>query len=230
MVDSELEKFFTLLTGTATLYDKNLNEAVQSLYWNALKPYPYDLVEKSFNKHLGDSEHGTFMPKPADIIRNIEINASDGRPGSEEACATMMEIAFDESAAGVYTEEMRIAWIACNPYVESGDRIAFRMTFREVYDRECKKARDNGIAPRWMFTGCNDNERCRLALQRAVERNLLTREYAATLMPSLPPTKQALRITSEVMQHCLPNPKQSDEPKKSKDEWLAELKAAVGMH
>lgn len=46
------------------------------LYWDVLKNFTLEDVREALNRHLADVDVGMFIPKPADIIRNIEGNTS----------------------------------------------------------------------------------------------------------------------------------------------------------
>ena len=61
----------TWLTAAAEMYDKPVSEAAMEVWWNLLKPFPKDAVDRAFKAHLADPDTGTFFPKPADIIRRI---------------------------------------------------------------------------------------------------------------------------------------------------------------
>lgn len=77
----------------------------------------------------------------ADIVQRID----DGRPGAEEAWSSFPK---SEQDAGVVTDEMSAAWGAAAPLFES-DEVAARMAFREVYEREVRAARAQGVLPVW---------------------------------------------------------------------------------
>ena len=42
------------------------------MYFNILINYSIDQVNQGLSKHVLDPKHGTFFPKPADIVRNID--------------------------------------------------------------------------------------------------------------------------------------------------------------
>jgi hypothetical protein len=49
---------------------------VVRLYWDTLRNYTLEDVREALNRHLADVDVGMFVPKPADIIRNIQGNTS----------------------------------------------------------------------------------------------------------------------------------------------------------
>jgi hypothetical protein len=49
---------------------------VVRLYWDALRPYTLEDVREALSRHLVDVDTGMFIPKPADIVRNIQGNTT----------------------------------------------------------------------------------------------------------------------------------------------------------
>jgi len=54
------------------MYGKTASKVLMNMYFNALQRYSIDQVSEGFNKHILDEKHGSFMPKPADIIRHMQ--------------------------------------------------------------------------------------------------------------------------------------------------------------
>jgi hypothetical protein len=50
------------------------------IYFKTLESHEIKQVEKAFGDHIVDVEHGTFFPKPSDIIRRMQAN----EPSTEE--------------------------------------------------------------------------------------------------------------------------------------------------
>jgi len=72
MRDNDKVKFAELMAGTAEMYGKTASKVLMNMYFNALQRYSIDQVSEGFNKHILDEKHGSFMPKPADIIRHMQ--------------------------------------------------------------------------------------------------------------------------------------------------------------
>lgn len=73
MNDTDKKTFAAVMKSTATMYDKPVNTDVMRMYFGALQPYTIDQVMSAINKHVADPRHGSFMPKPADIIRQVPV-------------------------------------------------------------------------------------------------------------------------------------------------------------
>lgn len=80
MIDSDKRAFQEMMVGVGELYSKPVSKPLLTIYFAALAPYTIDQVAHGLGKHTADVTHGTFMPKPADIIRQIEA----GKPSPEQ--------------------------------------------------------------------------------------------------------------------------------------------------
>ena len=78
MNDTEKPKFAQSMAAIGEIYGKDISEVMIGIYWNALKPYPTEDVQRAFQGHTRDTDNGQFFPKPADLLRHIEGN-KDGR-------------------------------------------------------------------------------------------------------------------------------------------------------
>ena len=72
MDDSSKKDFAVLFYGTGELYDKPVTKNLLQLYFNALKTFSMDEITAGVNAHMMDSKHGSFFPKPADIVRHLQ--------------------------------------------------------------------------------------------------------------------------------------------------------------
>lgn len=70
-------RFATLLTGIADYYGKSLAGGVIELYWQGLKQYDLSAVEKALWEHTQNPDNGQFMPKIADVTRNLQGRTVD---------------------------------------------------------------------------------------------------------------------------------------------------------
>ena len=77
MNDNDKERFFICLVGSAEVVGKELSKHGMKLYWEMLKDYDIDAVEKAFVQHGRNPDSGQFMPKPADIIKHIDGGGAD---------------------------------------------------------------------------------------------------------------------------------------------------------
>lgn len=77
MQDNDKKRFATLLAGMADYYGKSLSNGVISLYWQGLKQYDIEAVEKALWEHTQNPDSGQFMPKIADVTRNLQGRTVD---------------------------------------------------------------------------------------------------------------------------------------------------------
>jgi len=75
---TDREAFVTALVAVAEIHGKKLSTPAITLYWNVLERYPVEEVLQALSRHLEDPDVGQFMPKPADVVRNID-GSSDTR-------------------------------------------------------------------------------------------------------------------------------------------------------
>ena len=71
------QKFAETMVGIAEVYGKDMSEAGLSVWWSALSRYSTEQVTSALNAHVQDAERGQFMPKPGDIVRQIEGTPDD---------------------------------------------------------------------------------------------------------------------------------------------------------
>ncbi len=77
MVDNDKVQFVTILVGISDYYGKVLAEGVIDLYWQGLRQYDIDAVQKAFWEHTQNPDNGQFMPKIADVSRNLQGRTTD---------------------------------------------------------------------------------------------------------------------------------------------------------
>jgi hypothetical protein len=71
MIKNDLNQFAKIMAVLGELYSKSITETLLSLYWRLLKPYPIEKIKEAVYSYLNHEDHGSFMPKPSDIIRHI---------------------------------------------------------------------------------------------------------------------------------------------------------------
>lgn len=72
MENRDKENFAMLLTGLAETYGKSISEGVLGIWWDVLKTYDLSDVQRAISDHMRDADKGQWMPKPADLIRQID--------------------------------------------------------------------------------------------------------------------------------------------------------------
>ena len=90
MDDSNKKEFATLFYGTGELYDKPVTKNLLQLYFNALKTFSIEQVQDGVGKHALDPKHGSFFPKPADIVRHLQTSDISTEEKAELAWAQVI--------------------------------------------------------------------------------------------------------------------------------------------
>jgi len=99
MIESDKASFAELMVGYGEMYNKAMTKSLMRVYFSALQRYSLEQVEYGLGIHSQDSKHGTFMPKPADIIRHIDA----GQPSVDDrAEIAWMQIVNAMSRTGAY--------------------------------------------------------------------------------------------------------------------------------
>lgn len=99
-MNSEDKKAFqVLMVGAGETYGRQITRPLLDIYFEALKQYSIEEVSVSFSKHLVCPKHGTFFPKPADLVRNIK---ADEIPPEMMAEMAWMQIEDQMRRKGAY--------------------------------------------------------------------------------------------------------------------------------
>ncbi|AUR96792.1 hypothetical protein NVP1232O_58 [Vibrio phage 1.232.O._10N.261.51.E11] len=93
-------KEFTVIMGTlAEIYEKTSTPAKTRIYFDALAAYTIEQVKTAVNKHVQDPKHGSFMPKPGDLVRHLTGNDLGA---VEKAELAWMQVINSISTVGSY--------------------------------------------------------------------------------------------------------------------------------
>ena len=121
MKQADYDRFVDALNAVADIVDKRRpTEVAIAMYWKLLEPYDIDAVTGAITRHLKNTEAGMFMPKPADIVREIE-GGSDERSllawtkleQAVEQCGPWRVIVFDDPRIHAVVEEMGGYMVFC---------------------------------------------------------------------------------------------------------------------
>lgn len=124
------------------------------------------------------------------------VQASDGRPGKDEAWAIALT-ANDEYETVVMTQEIQQALAAARPVLDLGDKVGARMAFISAYERLVTAARTEGVPATWNVSLGFDPVRRVTAIESAVQAQLITHEKGARYLADLrivPITNDGLAI------------------------------------
>jgi len=69
--DDSKKRLISALIAAGEVYNRKISPALLEIYWQALKGYPIGDVLEALGRHLSDPEIGQYMPKPADVVRQI---------------------------------------------------------------------------------------------------------------------------------------------------------------
>lgn len=89
---------------TGELYGKDITETLLDLYFTTLSEFNIDTISQSFTAHIKSTEKaGTFFPKPADIIRQINGTCEQKQKELDDCAETAWsEIVQKMSSIGSY--------------------------------------------------------------------------------------------------------------------------------
>lgn len=74
---NDRQKLVQTLVGVHGFYDRELTEFAIRVWEEAVRDIPIADIELAFRRHLSDPQRGQFMPKPADIIRQLRGDETD---------------------------------------------------------------------------------------------------------------------------------------------------------
>ena len=68
----ERERFSNALMATFEIYDKQFSPMVLKVWFAVLKQYSVDDVCRALTEHIKNPDTGQFLPKPADVVRQLD--------------------------------------------------------------------------------------------------------------------------------------------------------------
>ena len=77
MKQNERDKFLEVLGGVHDFYNKDLSKFAVAVWMQACETFDAEQLTKALSAHLMDAERGQFMPKPADIVRQLQGTHGD---------------------------------------------------------------------------------------------------------------------------------------------------------
>lgn len=150
-------RFFELLDLTYDIIGVNegkfISGPAKAMFFDDLRQYPIEYIEKALTAHRQDPQRGKFTPKPADIIFQIERRMPVQWVGADEAWSRIpkpgkpVQIGTHRHGAPRYdyraaepppclmNQVTAQAMIAAMPMLDEGDHVAARMAFKDAYNR-----------------------------------------------------------------------------------------------
>lgn len=83
MNNQDKEQFSKIMLSVAEVFEKEMTKMKLMVYFSALQDLTIEQVQEGVNKHLRDTQAGTFMPKPSDILKQVN--------GTERAAQEQLE-------------------------------------------------------------------------------------------------------------------------------------------
>jgi hypothetical protein len=104
MQPNDRPRFLTLLTGIADYYSKEISTGTIGLYWEGLRQYDIEAVERALWQHTQNPDSGQFMPKIADVTRVLQGRTEDQAQlawskvdGAVRQIGIWADVAFDDA-------------------------------------------------------------------------------------------------------------------------------------
>ncbi len=124
MDDSQKKRFLTLLTGISDYYGKEMSAGVVGLYWQGLRQYDMDSVEKALWAHTQHPDTGMWMPKIADVTKMLQGRTVDQAAtawskvdGAVRRIGNYADVVFDDAIIHRTLADMG-GWIALGTKTE----------------------------------------------------------------------------------------------------------------
>lgn len=79
MVDADRAAFAEALAGVYELYGRSdrLSAEVLEMWWEAMRAFDLRAVREALGRHAMNPDHGQFIPKPADVVRELGGTSAD---------------------------------------------------------------------------------------------------------------------------------------------------------
>ncbi len=170
------ENLIMAIAATAELCGKVYSPAAARMLASDLEGFPEHAVLAALTRCRKELGNAPFN------VSAITTRIEDGHPGVEEAWALMP---MDETQTVVWTPQMSNAFAQAKPLLDSGDRIAARMVFKEQYTKALTLARDKKIMAKFTPSLGSDRSHQESILRAAVEYGRLTVDHVKGLVPAL---------------------------------------------
>lgn len=99
MIEFEKPKFIKQLMGIARYFKYALDEYDLEIYWQSLNKYDFEEVTAAIYNHVQNPAKGNFMPRVADIVREIKAKEE---PAEYRAMRAWAEVEQKIRSIGIY--------------------------------------------------------------------------------------------------------------------------------
>ncbi len=179
MNDQQVAGLASAICATAEAMGQEMNPGTAAMMAEDLCAYPVPAVKAALKACRFEVKGKLAM---ADILQRVQ--ASDGRPGKDEAWAIAMTT-NDEFETVVLTDEIQLALAAAKPVLDAGDKIGARMAFISAYERFVGQARQDTKQVNWHVSVGFDASRRIQAVTKAVELKRIPREHGQKYLADL---------------------------------------------
>lgn len=179
MNDQQVAGLAAAICATAEAMGQEMNPGTAAMMAEDLCAYPVPVVKAALKACRFEVKGKLAM---ADILQRVQ--ASDGRPGKDEAWAIAMT-ANDEFETVVLTDEIQLAQAAAKPVLDAGDKVGARMAFISAYERFVGQAREDAKPVNWHVSVGFDANRRVQAITRAVEMKRIPHDHGQKYLADL---------------------------------------------
>jgi len=106
-------KVLEVLAGVHDFYGKEMSDFAAQVWLQAFQGFDSEQVTKALSAHLMDAERGQFMPKPADIVRQLQGTNTDRSVMAWGKCleaaakvGAYQSVAFDDKVIHAVIEDL----------------------------------------------------------------------------------------------------------------------------
>jgi hypothetical protein len=179
MNDQQVAGLASAICATAEAMGQEMNPGTAAMMAEDLCSYPVTAVKSALKACRFEVKGKLAM---ADILQRVQ--ASDGRPGKDEAWAIAMTT-NDEFETVVLTDEIQLALAAAKPVLDAGDKIGARMAFIDAYQRFVGQAREDAKPVNWHVSVGFDASRRIQAVTKAMDLKRIPRDHGQKYLADL---------------------------------------------
>lgn len=179
MNDQQVAGLAAAICATAEAMGQEMNPGTAAMMAEDLCAYSVPVVKAALKACRFEVKGKLAM---ADILQRVQ--ASDGRPGKDEAWAIAMTT-NDEFETVVLTDEIQLALAAAKPVLDAGDKVGARMAFISAYERFVSQAREEAKLVSWHVSVGFDANRRIQAVTKAMELKRIPQERAQKYLADL---------------------------------------------
>lgn len=77
MVEEDREEFSRIMGSVYDFWNRELSDSSLEIWWLALAGYDLEAVRVALTRHMRNPDSGQFLPKPADVVRELGGNTQD---------------------------------------------------------------------------------------------------------------------------------------------------------